>query len=120
MCFSRGLAAPVGSALCGSRDFIAAAHRWRKVVGGGMRQAGVIAAAALYALEHMVARLAEDHANARLLADGLLDIGGLRLAQRGVDTNIVCVDTADTGLAPPRPWPGSRTRACWPRPSAAR
>jgi threonine aldolase len=100
VCFSKGLAAPVGSALCGSRDFIAAAHRWRKVVGGGMRQAGVIAAAALYALEHMVERLAEDHANARLLADGLLDIEGLRLAQRGVDTNIVCIDTADTGLAP--------------------
>ena len=100
VCFSKGLAAPVGSALCGPRAFIEEAYRWRKMVGGGMRQAGVIAAGALYALEHMVDRLAEDHANARTLAGGLVEIPGLRLAQPAVDTNIVCVDTADTGLAP--------------------
>ncbi|MDQ2827750.1 MAG: low-specificity L-threonine aldolase [Chloroflexota bacterium] len=100
VCFSKGLAAPVGSALCGSRAFIDEALRWRKMGGGGMRQAGVIAAAALYALDHMVDRLAEDHANARLLSGALLEIQGLRLAQPRVDTNIVCIDTADTGFAP--------------------
>ena len=71
VCFSKGLGAPVGSALCGSREFIARAHRWRKMAGGGMRQAGVLAAAGLHALEHHVERLAEDHANARRLAEGL-------------------------------------------------
>ena len=71
VCLSKGLGAPVGSVLCGPRDFIAVAHRWRKVLGGGLRQAGVLAAAGLYALDHHVERLAEDHANAQLLADGL-------------------------------------------------
>src|SRR2546421_2079948 len=99
-CFSKGLAAPVGSILCGSRAFIAEALRWGQVVGGGMRQAGVLAAAGLYALEHMVNRLADDHDNARALADGLSEIRGLRLAQPGVQTNIVIVDVAGTGLDP--------------------
>jgi threonine aldolase len=99
-CFSKGLAAPVGSILCGSRAFIAEALRWRKLVGGGMRQAGVLAAAGLYALEHMVERLADDHDNARALADGLSEIRGLRLAQPDVQTNIVIVDVAETGLDP--------------------
>ncbi|MDI7277826.1 MAG: beta-eliminating lyase-related protein, partial [Anaerolineae bacterium] len=67
-CLSKGLSAPVGSLICGSREFIAQARRNRKVVGGGMRQAGVLAAAGIVALEDMVDRLAEDHANARLLA----------------------------------------------------
>ncbi|MGS0759291.1 beta-eliminating lyase-related protein, partial [Roseateles sp. GG27B] len=62
VCFSKGLGAPVGSVLCGSVDFIQRAHRWRKMLGGGMRQAGVLAAAAHYALDHQVARLADDHA----------------------------------------------------------
>lgn len=97
-CFSKGLAAPVGSMLCGSRAFIAAAHRWRKMVGGGTRQAGVLAAAGLYALEHMVDRLAEDHANARVLAAGLVELPGVSLAQAEVQTNIVIVDVAGTGL----------------------
>ena len=77
VCFSKGLGAPVGSALCGSRAFIARAHRWRKMAGGGMRQAGVLAAAALYALDHHVERLAEDHAHAALLADGLQGLPGV-------------------------------------------
>jgi threonine aldolase len=99
-CFSKGLAAPVGSILCGSRAFIVEALRWRKLVGGGMRQAGVLAAAGLYALEHMVDRLADDHDNARALADGLSEIRGLRLAQSDVQTNIVIVDVAEAGLDP--------------------
>jgi threonine aldolase len=99
-CFSKGLAAPVGSILCGSRAFIAEALRWRKLVGGGMRQAGVLAAAGLYALERMVDRLAEDHDNARVLADGLAEIRSLRLAQPGVQTNIVIVDVAEASVDP--------------------
>lgn len=70
-CFSKGLGAPVGSILCGERDFIERARRFRKMLGGGMRQAGVLAAAAIYALEHHVGRLAEDHENAKRLAEGL-------------------------------------------------
>ena len=87
VCFSKGLGAPVGSALVGSRDFIRSAHRWRKMLGGGMRQAGVLAAAALYALEHHVERLADDHALARRLADGLEGIPGLSVEPP--QTNIV-------------------------------
>ncbi len=71
VCLSKGLGAPVGSVLCGERDFIAEARRWRKVLGGGMRQAGIVAAGALYALENNVERLVEDHARAEMLADGL-------------------------------------------------
>jgi threonine aldolase len=90
VCFSKGLGAPVGSALCGSRDFIARAHRIRKMAGGGMRQSGILAAAALYALEHQVERLALDHALARRLADGLAGIKGLQV--EAPQTNIVFVD----------------------------
>jgi threonine aldolase len=89
VCFSKGLGAPVGSALCGPRDLIAQAVRHRKVLGGGMRQAGILAAAALHALEHHVERLADDHANAQLLADGIRQIDRLRLDPEAVDTNIV-------------------------------
>ncbi len=89
VCFSKGLGAPVGSALCGPRDLIAQAVRHRKVLGGGMRQAGVLAAAALYALEHHVARLAEDHANAQRLADGIRHIDHLRVMPERIDTNMV-------------------------------
>src|SRR5947207_2175190 len=77
VCFSKGLGAPIGSALAGPRDFVARARRARKLFGGGMRQAGVIAAAALYALEHHVERLAEDHRNARVLARAVADTPGL-------------------------------------------
>ncbi len=92
VCFSRGLGAPVGSALCGSRAFIARAHRWRKMAGGGMRQAGVLAAAALYALDHHIERLAEDHANALLLAEGLQGLAGVSVEMP--QTNIVFADLA--------------------------
>ena len=87
VCLSKGLGAPVGSVLCGSRDLIKAAHRWRKMLGGGMRQAGILAAAGLFALEHNVERLAEDHENAANLAKGLAEIAELRLEP--VQTNIV-------------------------------
>jgi threonine aldolase len=95
VCFSKGLGAPVGSALCGSRDFIARAHRIRKMAGGGMRQSGMLAAAASHALEHHVERLAQDHALARRLADGLAGIDGLQV--EAPQTNIVFVDL--TGAA---------------------
>jgi len=88
-CFSKGLGAPVGSALCGPKELIAEAIRHRKLLGGGMRQAGVLAAAALYALEHHVDRLAEDHANAQRLAEGIRRIDRLRLDPDTVDTNLV-------------------------------
>ena len=89
VCFSKGLGAPVGSAVAGPRALIDEAVRHRKVLGGGMRQAGVIAAAALYALEHHVDRLAEDHANAQRLADGIRQIDGLQLRPEVVDTNLL-------------------------------
>jgi threonine aldolase len=92
VCFSKGLGAPSGSALCGSRELIARAHRWRKMTGGGMRQAGVLAAAALYALDHHVERLAEDHANARVLAEGLQGLPGVSVALP--QSNMVFVDLA--------------------------
>jgi threonine aldolase len=76
----KGLACPIGSVLCGSHEFIGRARRYRKMLGGGMRQAGIIAAAGVYALENMVQRLAEDHENARVLADGLSAIPGITLA----------------------------------------
>ena len=97
VCFSKGLGAPVGSALCGSRDFIARAHRIRKMAGGGMRQAGVLAAAALYALDHHITRLADDHALAKRLADGLAGIDGLQV--EAPQTNIVFVDLAGEAKA---------------------
>ncbi len=89
VCFSKGLGAPIGSALCGTREFIQRARRFRKMFGGGMRQAGIIAAGALHALEHHRARLAEDHGNARTLAEGLSRIPGLELDPASVQTNLV-------------------------------
>jgi len=97
VCFSKGLGAPVGSVLCGSRDFVARAHRWRKMAGGGMRQAGLLAAAASHALEHHVLRLADDHALARRLAAGLQGLPGV--AVEAPQTNIVFVDVASDALA---------------------
>jgi threonine aldolase len=88
-CLSKGLAAPVGSVLCGDQAFIAEARRVRKSLGGGMRQAGIIAAAGIVALTEMVDRLAEDHANARTLAEGLARIPGLQIDPERVATNIV-------------------------------
>ena len=89
VCVSKGLGAPVGSALVGSRELIAKAHRHRKLFGGGMRQAGIIAAGALYALDHHVDRLAEDHENARRLGAAIREIDGLELYPPEIDTNIV-------------------------------
>ena len=91
-CFSKGLAAPVGSILCGDRDTVRRARRVRKLLGGAMRQAGVIAAAALVALETMRDRLDEDHANARALAGGLAELPGVRIDPAGVETNIVAFE----------------------------
>ncbi|HZI19061.1 MAG TPA: GntG family PLP-dependent aldolase [Pyrinomonadaceae bacterium] len=91
-CLSKGLGAPVGSILLGGRDFIHEARAWRKLLGGGMRQAGVIAAAGLVALEETPPRLAEDHANARRLAEGLAEIRGVRVDPERVRTNIVVFD----------------------------
>jgi len=92
LCLSKGLSAPVGSLLCGSKDFIERARKFRKMLGGGMRQAGIIAAAGIIALETMVDRLAEDHSNARYLAEGLAGIKGITLAQDDIPTNIVMFD----------------------------
>jgi threonine aldolase len=92
LCLSKGLGAPVGSVLCGTRELIERAHRWRKVVGGGMRQAGVLAAAGIVALTDHVDRLADDHAHAQALADGLGAIDGVEIA--GVQTNHVFVSFA--------------------------
>ncbi|CAB3836459.1 Low specificity L-threonine aldolase [Achromobacter animicus] len=90
ICFSKGLGAPVGSVLVGSEELIGRAHRWRKMLGGGLRQSGVLAAACLYALEHNVERLAQDHENARLLAEGLRGIAGVKVLSQ--DTNMVFVE----------------------------
>jgi threonine aldolase len=92
VCLSKGLGAPVGSVLCGSREFVARAHRIRKMAGGGMRQAGMLAAAGTYALDHHVDRLSQDHALARRLAEGLADLPGLQVEMP--HTNILFVDLA--------------------------
>ena len=97
-CLSKGLSCPLGSLLVGSREFIARAERCRKRVGGGMRQAGVIAACGIVALETMIDRLAEDHACARLLGEGIKDIPPLRVDLSSVQTNMVNVDFTPTGL----------------------
>jgi len=89
VCFSKGLGAPVGSALAGSHDFISEAKRFRKQFGGGMRQAGVIAAGALYALENNRERLTVDHDNAKLFAKGLSEINGIEIIPDEVETNII-------------------------------
>jgi len=93
-CLSKGLSAPVGSLICGTKEFIAEARRNRKMVGGGMRQAGVIAAAGITALEQMIDRLAQDHANAKRLAEGITRIPGLAVEMERVQTNIVFFDLA--------------------------
>jgi threonine aldolase len=99
VCFSKGLGAPVGSALVGSRAFIAQAKRVRKLLGGGMRQAGVLAAAVLYALDHHFERLADDHRHAQMLADAVRATPGLRLVPERVETNLVWIET-DPALGP--------------------
>jgi len=88
-CLSKGLGAPVGSVLCGPREIIDKARRWRKVLGGGMRQAGILAAAGIHALTHHVDRLAQDHENAAMLAQGLAQIKELPVEPSKVQTNMV-------------------------------
>jgi len=97
-CLSKGLAAPVGSVVCGSRNFIEEARRARKVLGGGMRQAGILAAAGIVALTEMIERLAEDHDNARRLAEGLAGINGLSVDPKSVKTNIVYINIGHNDL----------------------
>ncbi|HIC88770.1 MAG TPA: low-specificity L-threonine aldolase [Anaerolineae bacterium] len=99
-CLSKGLAAPVGSVIVGSREFIAEARRNRKVLGGGMRQAGIIAAAGIVALNEMVDRLAEDHVNAQRLAEGIAELPGVVLDPSSVQTNIVIFELHRDDLTP--------------------
>ena len=99
-CLSKGLGAPVGSMLAGSRDFIERAVPVRRMLGGGMRQVGVLAAAGLVALEKMTARLHEDHANAQLLARGLAEIHGIKIDPERVQTNIIVFDVGESGQTP--------------------
>lgn len=97
-CLSKGLSAPVGSLVVGEEGFIERARKWRKMLGGGMRQAGVIAAPGIIALERMVDRLREDHENARVLAEGLARIRGVSINLESVQTNIVRYDIAGLGM----------------------
>jgi len=98
VCFSKGLGAPVGSALAGSKAFIDRARRMRKMFGGGMRQAGILAAAALHALEHHAGRLHEDHARAKTLAENLASLPGIQIDLESVQTNIVLINIARSPL----------------------
>jgi len=100
VCLSKGLGAPVGSVLAGSTEHIRVAHRYRKLFGGGMRQAGILAAAGLYALEHHRPHLADDHHKARRLAEGLADLPAFTLDLETVETNIVIFDVADGAAMP--------------------
>lgn len=95
LCLSKGLGAPVGTVLLGSREFIREAHRYRKMLGGGMRQAGVVAAAGLVAIDTMAGRLGEDHARARALAEGLATLPGLSVALETVQTNMIYLTVQD-------------------------
>ncbi len=92
ICLSKGLGAPVGSLLCGSGELIKEARKWRKMLGGGMRQAGIIAAAGIYSLENNINRLVDDHANAKLLAEGLAEVDELKIDVNAVQTNMVFAD----------------------------
>ena len=98
-CFSKGLGAPVGSILAGSKEFIKKAHRYRKMLGGGMRQVGILAAAAIYALDNNVKRLAEDHLHAKMLANALAKIDGFQVNPDHVETNIVVFDVSNSGMS---------------------
>lgn len=97
VCLSKGLGAPIGSLVAGSRIFIDRVHRFRKMFGGGMRQVGIIASAGLYALDHHIERLKEDHQNAKRLAVGLKELKGVSLDPKHVETNIVIFDVTETG-----------------------
>lgn len=98
VCLSKGLGAPIGSVVAGTKPFIDRIHRFRKMFGGGMRQVGMIAAAGIYALEHHLDRIKEDHQNAKRLAVGLKELKGISIDPKHVETNIVIFDIADTGM----------------------
>lgn len=100
VCFSKGLGAPVGSALAGTKEMIEMARKYRKILGGGMRQAGILAAGALYALEHNIERLREDHEKARMFAREVSSIPGFEVDMEAVQTNIVIMEVAKTGKTP--------------------
>jgi len=100
VCLSKGLGAPVGSLVTGSKTFIDRVHRFRKMFGGGMRQAGILAAAGIYAIDHHFERLAEDHENAKRLALNLKEIRGISIEQEPVETNIIIFDVCGTGKTP--------------------
>jgi len=100
VCLSKGLGAPVGSLVTGSKTFIDRVHRFRKMFGGGMRQAGILAAAGIHAIDHHFERLAEDHENAKRLALGLKEIKGVSIGQELVETNIIIFDVSGTGKTP--------------------
>jgi len=108
-CLSKGLSAPIGSLVVGDQEFIDRARRYRKMLGGGMRQAGVIAAPGIIAIEKMVDRLKDDHANARLLATGLAKIEGVSLDLSRVQTNIVLYDVTGLGVGA-REWVGKMSK----------
>jgi len=97
-CLSKGLSAPVGSILAGSKEFIKRARKNRKMLGGGMRQAGILAAAGIIALENMVERLEEDHKNARILGEGLADISGIKVDLATIQTNMVYFDLRESSM----------------------
>lgn len=97
-CLSKGLCAPIGSILAGTKGFISSARKYRKLLGGGMRQAGILAAAGIVALEEMVGRLDEDHKNALLLAESLAEIPGIRVKLKEVETNIILFSVIDLGV----------------------
>jgi threonine aldolase len=97
-CLSKGLSAPVGSILAGSKDFIQRARKNRKMLGGGMRQAGILAAAGIIALEHMMERLKEDHKNARILGEGLANVSGIKVDLETIQTNMVYFDLQESGM----------------------
>ncbi len=99
-CLSKGLCAPVGSMVAGKKEWVDKARKWRKMLGGGMRQAGIIAAAGIVSLEKMVDRLAEDHENARMLAQGLAALPGIHVDMDTIQTNIVAFSIADTPYSP--------------------
>jgi threonine aldolase len=98
VCLSKGLGAPIGSLVAGTKPFIDRVHRFRKMFGGGMRQVGIIAAAGIYALDHHIERLKEDHKNAKRLALGLKEIKGVSINPEHVETNIVIFDIAEMGM----------------------
>jgi threonine aldolase len=100
VCFSKGLGAPVGSAICGTKEFVTKAHKWRKVFGGGMRQSGILAAGALYAVQNNIARMSEDHEKAKFFARELSTIKVFDIDLESVQTNIVLVDVFKTGKTP--------------------